>query len=608
MHVGEQRQAAQVLEHLTDRPCVTACCFPPVCVAGVNLSRRRSLRRGRSARAAARSTATWSRRRRSTRRRSSAPAVDHEVGLAGRATRPPRPRWRAVGSPWRLALVAAIGPDPLGDGAHERVVGHPQPDRVLGLAEVQLEPGRRGSTSVSGPGQNRSATAVARPSTGSASVEGLVGRRAQHRDRHVGASALQREHAARPRSRRRPARPARTRCRSAARPPAAAAPPRSRRPEPRRGRQPTLDAPSPLHHRNLCRSAAADLRTTPQACSRVSRAAVAGSDRTTGRGGRVSGGRRGRGRGRRGRAGSRASVKPAGVARARTASPWVSPISTTRVPVGASQLGGAGDDHARWPRGRSGPARARRAAPSRRPRRAAGRPRDVGRVATTTSTRPRSSSGSAAYQSPSTRRTTAARRPRPARLARATASASADASVAHTSTSGQRSAATDSAMAPEPVPRSTSDAARRAARRWRARPRPRSPAAGSAPAGRRAGRGCGTPHRPSTYWSGSPAGPARDHLVDEAHLALGHRLVERRDLLARRYARWPARRSSAAPARARRRRRRAAARGSRPAARRHGTEPSSAVLRARRACSSATERVDRPRRARRPAPCRACRA
>ena len=192
----------------------------------------------------------------------------------------------------------------------------------------------------------------------------------------------------------------------------------------------------------------------------------------------------------------RAVVKPAWAASARTGSPWVSPISTTRVPAGASHSPAPATitSIASRPVG-PGDERAARLPPGdlRGQRLAA---RDIGRVADDdVDAAAELVRAARRTSSPSTSRTTAARRPSPARLARATASASAEASVPHTSTSGQRSAATDRAIAPDPVPRSTSGAARRAARRWPARRRPRSPVAGSGPAGRRTGRACGTPTR-----------------------------------------------------------------------------------------------------------------
>ena len=179
----------------------------------------------------------------------------------------------------------------------------------------------------------------------------------------------------------------------------------------------------------------------------------------------------------------------------------------TRVPAGPQPARRLGDD-------RAGRGRARR--PRRRARRAGSRSRtcrgderavgDVGRVGDDDVERAPQLVGQrgepvaldqAHHRAPGGRA--------PARLARATASASADTSVAHTSTSGQRSAASDSAMAPEPVPRSTDPAARRAPRRWRSPATTSVSAAGSAPAGRRAGRACGSPSCPSTYCSGSPA-------------------------------------------------------------------------------------------------------
>ena len=142
--------------------------------------------------------------------------------------------------------------------------------------------------------------------------------------------------------------------------------------------------------------------------------------------------------------------------------------------------------------------------------------------------------GRASNHEPSARRTRGPRRPRPARLARATASASAETSVAHTSTpvalGGQRQG--DGARAGAEVDgdrRRGVGLARRAAGRARpgpSRPPPRSRAAGSAPGGRRTGRGCGTPSCPSTYCSGSPASRRATMRVEAGHAADRGRLVE----------------------------------------------------------------------------------
>ncbi|CAB4703483.1 unannotated protein [freshwater metagenome] len=79
-----------------------------------------------------------------------------------------------------------------------------------------------------------------------------------------------------------------------------------------------------------------------------------------------------------------------------------------------------------------------------------------GGLLTITSTEPRSSGGRASNHEPWEKRTFAAALPSPAALARATSSASPDTSVPHTSVpSMESSAAQARAIAPEPVPRST---------------------------------------------------------------------------------------------------------------------------------------------------------
>ena len=227
--------------------------------------------------------------------------------------RAPAARWCASGSPrWRST------PGPAGQ--HQRERPRPEPRRP---------PGRR-------------------PATGSASVERLLGV-----DAHSTASGTSArrpfsantplDRVARRRQRGQPVDGVRRQHDHA---PALAAPPRSRRPGGRATRR--------RYRRHSSR--AGIVRRATQVAA-------------------VSGGRRGRGRGRRGRA--RRGVGEAGVAgRGRaTAAPWVSPISTTRVPVGVSQLGGAGDDHLDGLEPGRARRRGRRAAPSRRPRAAAGRRR-----------------------------------------------------------------------------------------------------------------------------------------------------------------------------------------------------------------------------------------
>ena len=126
-----------------------------------------------------------------------------------------------VGSPWRLALVAAIGPDARGDRPHQVVVGHPQPDgRAPARPGGARRPTAAGSTSVSGPGHHASATAATgrvdrrRPSASACSTSAH-----EHGERHArrtGPSARTAGGGA-PRSTAGP--PARRRCRSAGPPP-----------------------------------------------------------------------------------------------------------------------------------------------------------------------------------------------------------------------------------------------------------------------------------------------------------------------------------------------------------------------------------------------------
>ncbi len=305
----------------------------------------------------------------------------------------------------------------------------------------------------------------------------------------------------------------------------------------------------------------------------------------------LSGTRRGLGRGRPGPARSRAPVRPAPRASARARGPWVSPISTTTVPSAASHRACLRDDvldglEARRP-GHERPA----GLPRRPPRPAAARrSATYGGLETTTSTRPSRSAGQglepvaldqAHHRRPGGRGRPGWPGPRRGRRRRRR--------WPTPRTSGHRSAASDRAMAPEPVPRSTP------------RPARPSPASGvDREAGHHLGLGPGDQH-PSVDEEVEGAEPpaaehvlqrlagraAGDHAVDAPCLAPGeHRIVEGGGLLGGRRGRWPARRSSGAPARGRRRRRRRS--DSRLASRTWRQAGGHADSLSRRVCSSAT--------------------
>ena len=157
------------------------------------------------------------------------------------------------------------------------------------------------------------------------------------------------------------------------------------------------------------------------------------------------------------------SAKPASRASPARGRTWSGAISTHRPPRPARSQAGAPRRISSWRSRPSGPAsRAtvgsqsahlrvqRRPSPPRR-RRAGWTPRRRVGPRSSPGAPPTSSRGRAGPGPPR-------RPPIPARLARATSSAGDETSVAHTSTPG-RSAAMDSAIAPDPVPRST--------RRWR---------------------------------------------------------------------------------------------------------------------------------------------
>ena len=108
------------------------------------------------------------------------------------------------------------GSGALRDGVDEIVVGHPRPMVCSGSPRWSVRPARRGSDQRERAGPEPVGH-LGHPRHRPAERERLLGGRAQDRDRHVGVPSLQREH---PVDRRAPtsaARPARRRCRSAAR-------------------------------------------------------------------------------------------------------------------------------------------------------------------------------------------------------------------------------------------------------------------------------------------------------------------------------------------------------------------------------------------------------
>ena len=162
-------------------------------------------------------------------------------------------------------------------------------------------------------------------------------------------------------------------------------------------------------------------------------------------------------RSRPARSGRIVDVGEAGVAEQarRRPAPWSAPISSTSQPPGRTRPGAAATMRADGvePVG-AGEQRAVRlpVAHRRRRRRASRRRRTAG---WRRRGRARRRPGSASNHDPAAMRTLAPARPMPARLARATSRASATTSVSHTVTpSTGSSAASDSPMAPEPVPRS----------------------------------------------------------------------------------------------------------------------------------------------------------
>ena len=310
--------------------------------------------------------AAWSRRRRSTRRPRAARrrprgrvAPSSEAAASAAVA--------AVGSPCRLALVAAIGP---GRARRRRARGRGRAPAARWCARARRgaasTPVRRGRTSVSGPGQNRvghpaDARRPARRARAPASAVahstaiGTSARRpfsANSRSTALATSA---------------ARPARRRCRSAARP--------HHRAQHRhdlvdlRGSRPsaaTLPTPTPrLWPRSdatATQAARSPLRPVPQCRS------DRGRDR--GRQRRAT-----RARSRPARSGStRASAKPAASASATDGvALGLADLDDERCRRGASQSRRSGDDHLDGlEAGGAGHERAA-PAPSRRPRRAAGR-------------------------------------------------------------------------------------------------------------------------------------------------------------------------------------------------------------------------------------------
>ena len=446
-------------------------------------------------------------------------------------------------------------------------------------------PVRRGSTRVSGPGQNRSATGVD-PGAGSASVERLRRRRAQHRDRHVGSPPLQREQPLdAPRRRGRAASPYTVSVGSTTTPAALGAPPTissTCATSAATSADATEAAPrdlSPTVRLERCRL---QIRRSAAGDEGAVAAGEVGLDPDVGEAGRL-----GEGDGRR-RPGSRRSRRrarrPARASRARR----------RRSP--------------RSPRGRSGPDTS---APRRLPVGHLGRQRvvggDVGRVA--------DDHVDAAAQ-------LVGQRGEPVALDQPDHGGRAG--RGRPGWRGRRRGRRPTRR--WPTPRRRASARRRPTGRWRpsrCRGRPATPpgraaASMASPATTSvSGRGISTrrstkrsrvrkPHRPSTYCSGSPAGAPRDHLVDEAHLALGHRLVERRDLLARRAPAGALDDPAELLLRVVDPAGRAAGRGSRPAA----AATAGRVIRRLEAAAPARRPPARrsPRRARRPAPCRACRS
>ena len=142
VHVGEQRQTTEVLDHRLGRPCVTACCASPRGdVAGSTYPGGDRLRRGRSARAAARPTGCGWRRPPWTRCASSGPPSTTRSGVAGERRGRLGRRSGCVGSPCRLALVAAIGPARSATARTSSWSGTRSPIVCSGSPEVQREPG-----------------------------------------------------------------------------------------------------------------------------------------------------------------------------------------------------------------------------------------------------------------------------------------------------------------------------------------------------------------------------------------------------------------------------------------------------------------------------------
>ena len=176
----------------------TACCISPACCAPASQPTRAARQppsrpRGSSSPAIgpARSTAHGPVR-----------GVDHRrraLAEASRRRRPAPPRRRsaaataaavaATGSPCRLALVAASGPTRAATARTRSWSGTRRPIVWRARRGGGRRPPGGGSTSVSGPGHQRAATAATAGSTrGSAQAPGPGRRRAEHRERHVLAS------------------------------------------------------------------------------------------------------------------------------------------------------------------------------------------------------------------------------------------------------------------------------------------------------------------------------------------------------------------------------------------------------------------------------------
>ena len=131
------------------------------------------------------------------------PAVDDEVGVAVERRRPPRPAVAGVGSPWRLALVAASGPTRAATARTRSWSGTRSADRCSPARRGGARrPAAEGSTSVSGPGQQRCGDRGDRgPTAGSASASAWSTVGAEHGERDVGGAVLQREQRGRSRPR-----------------------------------------------------------------------------------------------------------------------------------------------------------------------------------------------------------------------------------------------------------------------------------------------------------------------------------------------------------------------------------------------------------------------